>query len=95
MADEDEAVQATLNHGSVHRAGFLNAAEVYAASHDEKFALYDVAADLAVSGAGTGAGGSATLDLGDVRALLGCRYLADVVPKVDGAGAVVGVGSQE
>lgn len=80
-------MQATFNHGSVHRAGFLNATEVYAASHDEKFALYDTAEHTDT--------GAATLDIGDVRAALGCRYLADVVPKLDGNGAVVGVGAQE
>jgi hypothetical protein len=71
----------------VHRAGFLNATEVFAASHDEKFALYDMAEHTDT--------GAATLDFGDVRAVLGCQYLADVVPKQGGAGAVVGVGAQE
>ncbi|KAH6853900.1 WD40-repeat-containing domain protein [Chaetomium sp. MPI-CAGE-AT-0009] len=90
VADEDEAVQATFNHGSVHRAGFLGAGgtEVFAASHDEKFAVYDTADETPLRGA-------ATLDLGDVRALLGCQYLADVVGKTGGIGAVVGVGAQD
>ncbi|KAK4149123.1 putative wd domain-protein, partial [Chaetomidium leptoderma] len=91
VADEDDAVLATVNHGSVHRAGFLNATEIFAASHDEKFALYDTADDQADRGA-------PTLDLGDVRASLGCQYLAGVVPKKEGgagAGAVVGVGAQD
>ncbi|AEO70499.1 uncharacterized protein THITE_2122026 [Thermothielavioides terrestris NRRL 8126] len=94
IADEDEAVQVTFNHGSVHRAGFLLLLDgdatttVYAASHDEKFALYDAAEHAA-------AGGAAAADFGDVRALLGCQYLADVVPKARGAGAVVGVGAQD
>ncbi|KAL2199366.1 WD40-repeat-containing domain protein [Corynascus similis CBS 632.67] len=89
VADEDDAVRATFNHGSVHRAGFLpGATEVYAASHDEKFALYDTADETPLKGA-------ATLDLGDIRALLGCQYLADVVLKQAGAGAVVGVGAQD
>ncbi len=80
----------------MHRAGFLGGSggagsEVYAASHDEKFALYD----LADSGEDGEGGGAPLLDLGDVRAALGCRYLADVVPKQGGMGAVVGVGAQE
>lgn len=87
VADEDEAVVQAFNHGSVHRAGFLNATEVYAASHDEKFALYDTAEHAAT--------GAATLDLGDVRPALGCQYLAGVTAKLDGLGAVLGVGSQE
>lgn len=89
VADEDDAVRATFNHGSVHRAGFLpGTTEVYASSHDEKFALYDTADETPLKGA-------ATLDLGDIRTLLGCQYLADVVPKPAGMGAVVGVGAQE
>ncbi len=92
ITDEDDAVLATINHGSVHRAGFLSdTSEVYAASHDEKFALYD----LADNGEGSEGGGAPLLDLGDVRAALGCRYLAGVVPKHGGMGAVVGVGAQE
>ncbi|KAH6650600.1 WD40-repeat-containing domain protein [Chaetomium tenue] len=89
ISDEDEAVLATFNHGSVHRAGFLTGTtEVFAASHDEKFALYDTADETPLTGA-------ATLDLGDVRPLLGCQYLADVVGKEGGMGAVVGVGAQD
>lgn len=85
-------MQATVNHGSVHRAGFLGGTGVvYAASHDEKFALYD----LADSSEADGGSGAALLDLGDVRAALGCQYLAGVVPKHGGAGAVLGVGAQE
>ncbi|KAK3309947.1 WD40-repeat-containing domain protein [Chaetomium strumarium] len=87
IADEDEAVQQTFNHGSVHRAGFLNETEVFAASHDEKFALYDMAEQTHT--------GAATVDFGDVRTLLGCQYLAAVAPKLGGMGAVVGVGTHD
>lgn len=80
-------MQATFNHGSIHVAGFLNSHEIFAASHDEKFALYDTAEHTDT--------GAPTLDLGDVREALGCQYLADVVLKGDGNGAVVGVGAQE
>ncbi len=69
---------------------------MFAASHDEKFALYDLAEDGDdEEGGGGRGGGAATFDLGDVRASLGCQYLASVVPKMGGAGAVVGVGAQE
>jgi len=80
-------VIAAFNHGSVHRAAFVNETEVFALSHDEKFALYDVA--------DTAERGSAVLDLGDVRPVLGCQYAANVFAKLNGAGAVVGAGSQE
>jgi len=39
--------------------------------------------------------GSAVTDFGDARVALGCRYVADVMPKVGGVGAIVGAGSQE
>ncbi|KAK0633033.1 WD40-repeat-containing domain protein [Immersiella caudata] len=87
ITDEDEVVIQTLNHGSVHRAGFLNETEVFGLSHDEKFALYDVAEGVD--------SGSATLDLGDVREVLGCQYAANVFAKVNGAGVVIGAGSHD
>jgi len=87
IADEDEVVIQAFNHGSVHRAGFLNDTEVYAVSHDENFALYDMAE--------TTEKGSATLDLGDIRQVVGCQYVANVSAKVNGTGAVIGAGSQE
>ena len=87
IADEDEVVIQAFNHGSVHHAAFLNETEVFALSHDEKFALYDIAEGVER--------GCATLDLGDVRQVLGCQYVANVYSKLNGAGAVVGAGSQE
>jgi len=86
ITDEDEVVITAFNHGSVHHAGFLNDFEVYAASHDEKFAVYNTAE--------TG-DSSAAVDFGDIREALGCQYMANVVPKANGAGAVIGAGSQE
>ncbi|KAK0729013.1 WD40-repeat-containing domain protein [Apiosordaria backusii] len=89
ITDEDDLVLAAFNHGSVHHAGFLNqGTEIYAASHDEKFALYDMSEQ-------TPEKGSALLDMGDIREAVGCQYLANVVPKLGNAGAVVGVGSQD
>lgn len=87
ITDEDEVVIQTFNHGSVHHAGFLNDTEVYATSHDEKFALYDMAE--------TQEKGSATVDFGDIRDVLKCQYVANVTPKLGDNGAVIGAGSQE
>ncbi|OAA62270.1 WD domain protein [Cordyceps fumosorosea ARSEF 2679] len=90
VADEDEVTVQTFNHGaSVHRAAFLGPAssEVLALSHDERFALYDAAEERA--------GGDAIRDFGDLRPLLGCQYVANVTPKADGLGAVIGAGAQE
>lgn len=87
ITDEDEVVIQTFNHGSVHHAGFLNDTEIYATSHDETFALYDMAE--------TTEKGSATVDFGDIREVLKCQYVANITAKLGDAGAVVGAGSQE
>ncbi|KAL1903235.1 hypothetical protein Sste5346_000520 [Sporothrix stenoceras] len=89
IEDEDEVVIQAFNHGSsVHHAGFLNDTEVYAISHDEKLALYDLAEAREA--------GSATRDFGDVRQAINCQYVANVLPKSGGqAGGVIGAGSQD
>lgn len=88
IADEDEAVIQAFNHGaSIHHAAFLNETEVYAVSHDERFALYNMAEEYEK--------GSAMTDFGDMRDVLGCQYVADVSAKVNGAGAVIGAGAHE
>lgn len=92
VADEDDVTLQTLNHNaSIHDAGFLSPTDVFALSHDERFALYDVADD---DGARSG---DAAQDFGDLRDTLGggTQYVAAVTPKTDGTGAVIGAGSQE
>lgn len=71
----------------MHHAGFLNDTEVYAVSHDEKFALYDMAESQE--------NGSASWDVGDIRDALKCQYVANVTPKFGDTGAVIGAGTQE
>ncbi|KAI5862980.1 WD40 repeat-like protein [Durotheca rogersii] len=88
IADEDEVVIQTFNHdASIHHAAFLNDTEVFAVSHDEKLALYDMA-----EGAEKGA---ATTDFGDMRKVLGCQYIANIFVKSNGAGAVIGAGTHD
>lgn len=88
VPDEDDVVVQTFNHNaSIHRAAFLGASEVLALSHDERFALYDLAEEAL--------NGDVTCDFGDLRAVLNCQYVADVTPKADGSGAVIGAGAQE
>jgi WD repeat-containing protein 89 len=88
IADEDDVTLQTFNHNSsIHHAAWLTATEVLALSHDEQFALYDFAEERT--------NGDATLSFGDLRSVLGCQYVADVTPKMDGSGAIVGSGSQE
>ncbi|KAK4084219.1 uncharacterized protein Triagg1_699 [Trichoderma aggressivum f. europaeum] len=88
ILDEDELTVQTLNHNaSVHDAAFLNATELFALSHDEAFALYDVADERET--------GDAAQDFGDLRKVLGCQYVANVTTKVDGSGAILGAGAQD
>lgn len=88
ITDEDEVVITAFNHGSVHKAGFLNDTELFAISHDEKFAIYSMAQTEEEKG-------SATLDLGDIREVLGCQYVANIFAKPSGVEAIIGAGSQE
>ncbi|KAI1758566.1 WD40-repeat-containing domain protein [Hypoxylon sp. FL1150] len=88
ITDEDEVVIQTFNHdASIHHAAFLNDTEVFALSHDEKLALYDMAENHE--------NGVATTDFGDMRNVLGCQYIANVFAKSNGAGAVIGAGAHE
>ena len=88
IPDEDDLVVQTCNHdASVHRAAWLTNSEIAVLSHDERCALYDVAEEHA--------NGDATHDFGDLRPVLDCQYVADVTPKMDGSGAILGAGSQE
>lgn len=88
VADEDELTVQTFNHNaSIHDAAFLTPTEVFALSHDETFALYDVAEERT--------DGGATQDFGDLRKVLGCQYVANVTTKLDGSGAILGAGAQE
>ncbi|KAI0396503.1 WD40 repeat-like protein [Xylariaceae sp. FL0594] len=88
ITDEDEVVIQTFNHdSSIHHAAFLNDTEVYALSHDERLALYDMAEGYEK--------GAATTDFGDMRSVLGCQYIANITPKANGAGAVIGAGAHE
>ncbi|KAK1247281.1 hypothetical protein MKX07_002190 [Trichoderma sp. CBMAI-0711] len=88
IPDEDELTVQTLNHNaSIHDAAFLNDTEVFALSHDECFAVWDVAEERV--------GGDAVKDFGDLRRVLGCQYVANVVTKLDGSGAILGAGAQD
>jgi hypothetical protein len=39
--------------------------------------------------------GAATLDLGDIREVLGCQYVASIFAKPSGMEAIIAAGSQE
>lgn len=88
ITDEDDLTLQTFNHNSsIHHAKFLTDTEVVALSHDEQFALYDMDEGRE--------NGDAAQSWGDLRSVLGCQYVADVMGKTDGSGAIIGAGAQE
>jgi hypothetical protein len=87
ISEEEEALYQTINHSSsIHRAGFLNDVDIYALSHDEKFAIYGMTIDIEAS-----AELQPSTQFGDMREALGCEYVSNVFPR-PGGGGVIGVG---
>ena len=88
IADEEEALHQTINHGaSIHHSNFLSDIDIFALSHDEKFSMYEL-----VTNPEEGVEEPPPVRFGDMREKLGGEYVANVVKRPDG-GAVVGVGS--
>ncbi|KAI5288191.1 hypothetical protein KEM54_005410 [Ascosphaera aggregata] len=84
QTDEEEALKQVINHGSVHRAGFLSANAAYALSHDEQFAIHPL--NAYVRGEATTieqgekvAEEPSPVDFKDVRNQLRCNYVAQVL----------------
>ena len=89
VSDEDESLVQVFNHGaSISHGGFLTESVVYALSHDETLSIYDLAVQE-----GDGAEDIAPTPtvFGDLRPLLACEYVVDILP-VNG-GAIIGAGS--
>ena len=82
--DEEDALVQVINHGSVHKAGYLAEDAVYALSHDEHFSVHPVntADEEAVE--------PAPIVFGDVREKLGCDYVINVM--VTGQGPLMATG---
>ncbi|KAI9892123.1 MAG: hypothetical protein M1814_001829 [Vezdaea aestivalis] len=74
LADEDEALERIINHGSVHHARFIDSkGTICAVSHNEVLSVYEGAEDME----GEEKEEEVTA-LGDVRSVLGCEYVVDV-----------------
>jgi hypothetical protein len=68
----DGALLSVINHGSVHRVGFLGASEeaLWVKSHDEVLAMYELGEE------------GRDYKVGDVRkAVEGCEYVVDLLPR--------------
>lgn len=90
--DVDNALHQVINHGSsIHRAGFLSSGgngygNVFALSHDEQLAVYKLFDEIPEDEETQEA---ERKEWGDVRGLLGCEYVVDVVPRKGGGGWIV------
>lgn len=86
IPDEEEALIQIINHGSsIHHAGFLSNTEVYALSHDENLSVYHL------SNPDENIANEVPSKLGDLRSVLHCEYIVDIVPSGNGQ-AIIGAG---
>ncbi|KAL1978286.1 hypothetical protein VTN31DRAFT_1145 [Thermomyces dupontii] len=81
IADEDDVLLQVINHGSIHRAGFLSDNTVYALSHDEVFSIHPVTDPDSESTAND----PSPIHFGDVRQLLSCQYVVQILPSSQGS----------
>lgn len=72
ITEEDDSLLQVINHGPVHKAGFLDDNRVFALSSDQNFAVHPV------STPGDEQDPEPIL-IGDLRPLIPCQYVIDVL----------------
>ncbi|PGH06210.1 hypothetical protein AJ79_06598 [Helicocarpus griseus UAMH5409] len=77
ISDEDDALLQVVNHGSIHKAGFLGEHAIYALSHDEVFSIHPF------NNPDENAVEPAPIQFGDLRPVLQNDYVVQVL---DGRG---------
>ncbi|KAH8813285.1 WD repeat-containing protein-like protein 89 [Xylogone sp. PMI_703] len=92
ISDEEEALHQTINLGhSIHRANFLSDLDIFALSHDEKFAIYSLVTDAREE-----VEEKPPQDFGDIRERIGGEYVANVIKRGAGIAAMgIGIHSRE
>lgn len=97
IEDEDDALLHIINHGSsISHAGFLSEKEIYALSHDESLTVQSLDdPDGEESAASTADHHHPRTIFGDLRPILKCEYIVNVLPlsRSKNNGAIVGAGS--
>ncbi|PGH04484.1 hypothetical protein GX51_03476 [Blastomyces parvus] len=88
ISDEDEALLQVVNHGSIHRAGFLGEHAIYALSHDEVFSVHPF------NNPDENAAEPAPIQFGDLRPVLQNDYVAQVLDGRGGTFVVSGKTSE-
>ncbi|QSS65291.1 WD domain-containing protein [Histoplasma capsulatum] len=89
ISDEDEALLQVVNHGSIHRAGFLAEHAIYALSHDEVFSIHPF------NNPDENAVEPAAIQFGDLRPVLQSDYVAQVLHGRGAAFVVSGKTSEQ
>ena len=89
IGDEDDSLLQVVNHGPIHKAGFLSDKTIFALSHDEQLSIHAVtsdAGDAATSLVGplsntpeASTDYAPPIRFGDLRPLLHCDYAIDVL----------------
>lgn len=74
IASEEDSLAQVINHGPIHKAGFLNERVVYALSSDEHLCFYPVSAN-------DDSDDPKPVVFGDLRDRLGCDYAIGVSPE--------------
>lgn len=89
VQDEDDALIQVINHGSIHKAGFLSNDAIYALSHDEQFSIHPLNTidEEAVE--------PQPIVMGDLREKVGCEYVIDILKSGEGNIVATGLHSHE
>ena len=75
IQEEQDSLLQAVNHGPIHKAGFLGLTDLYALSSDQNLALHTVTVDDADT---EGDQTPAPNHLGDLRPAVPCEYVIDV-----------------
>ena len=84
IVEEDDSLIQVINHGPIHKAGFLGEHRIFALSSDQNFAIH------ALSTPGDGEDPEPCL-IGDLRPQIPCQYVIDVVQS--GQNVVIATGT--
>lgn len=73
VANEEDSLMQVVNHGPIHKAGFLSEKVIYALSTDEHLSLYPVSSN-------DESDDPEPVVFGDLRERLKCEYAIDMSP---------------
>ncbi|KAJ9611764.1 hypothetical protein H2200_004948 [Cladophialophora chaetospira] len=76
IQEEQDSLLQAVNHGPIHKAGFLGLTDLYALSSDQNLALHSITVDDADTEVDQT---PAADDLGDLRPTVPCEYVIDVL----------------